>query len=122
MVEPNPKPARFIGSAREDLRRFPEDVRTEFGFAIFAAQEGGKAPKAKPLKGIVPGAGVLEIVEDFDGNTYRVVYTVKFADAVYVLHAFQKKSKHGIKTPKHEIDLIRARFAEAKAHYEERKR
>ena len=60
----------------------------------------------------------MEIVEDFDGNTYRVVYTVKFADAVYVLHAFQKKSKHGIKTPKHEIDLIRARFAEAKAHYE----
>ncbi len=94
MVEPKPKPARFIGSAREDLRRFPEDVRTEFGYAIFAAQEGGKAPKAKPLKGIVPGAGVLEIVEDFDGNTYRVVYTVKFADAVYVLHAFQKKSKH----------------------------
>ena len=121
MVESNPKPARFIGSSREDLRRFPEDVRTEFGYAIFAAQEGGKAPKAKPLKGIVPGAGVLEIVEDFDGNTYRVVYTVKFADAVYVLHAFQKKSKHGIKTPKHEIDLIRARFAEAKAHYEGRK-
>ncbi len=122
MAEPKPKPARFIGSAREDLRRFPEDVRTEFGYAIFAAQEGGKAPKAKPLKGIVPGAGVLEIVEDFDGNTYRVVYTVKFADAVYVLHAFQKKSKHGIKTPKHEIDLIRARFAEAKADYEERKK
>jgi phage-related protein len=122
MIEPSPKPARFIGSSREDLRRFPDDVRTEFGYAIFAAQEGGKAPKAKPLKGIVPGAGVLEIVEDFDGNTYRVVYTVKFADAVYVLHAFQKKSKHGIKTPKHEIDLIRARFAEAKAHYEERKK
>jgi len=120
MIETNPKPARFMGSSRDDLRRFPEDVRTEFGYAIFAAQEGGRAPKAKPLKGIVPGAGVLEIVEDFDGNTYRVVYTVKFADAVYVLHAFQKKSKHGIKTPKHEIDLIRARFAEAKADYEER--
>jgi phage-related protein len=122
MIEPSPKPARFMGSSREDLRRFPDDVRTEFGYAIFAAQEGGKAPKAKPLKGIVPGAGVLEIVEDFDGNTYRVVYTVKFADVVYVLHAFQKKSKHGFKTPKHEIDLIRARFAEAKAHYEERKK
>ena len=120
MIDPNPKPARFIGSSREDLRRFPDDVRTEFGYAIFAAQEGGKAPKAKPLKGIVPGAGVLEIVEDFDGNTYRVVYTVKFADAVYVLHAFQKKSKHGIKTLKQEMDLIRARFAEAKAHYEEK--
>ena len=122
MIETNPKPARFMGSSRDDLRRFPEDVRTEFGYAIFAAQEGGRAPKAKPLKGIVPGAGVLEIVEDFDGNTYRVVYTVKFADAVYVLHAFQKKSKHGIKTPKHEIDLIRARFAEAKADYEERRK
>jgi len=122
MIEPKPKPAIFVGSARGDLRKFPEDVRTEFGYAIFAAQEGGKAPKAKPLKGIVPGAGILEIVEDVDRNTHRVVYTVKFADIVYVLHAFQKKSKQGIKTPKHEIDLIRARFAEAKADYEERKK
>ena len=122
MTEPKLKPARFIGSSREDLRRFPEDVRTEFGYAIFVAQAGGKAPKAKPLKGIVQGAGVLEIVEDFDGNTYRVVYTVKLADAVYVLHAFQKKSKQGIKTPKHEIDLIRARFAEAQALHEGRKK
>jgi phage-related protein len=79
-------------------------------------------PKAKPLKGIIPGAGILEIVEDFDRNTYRAVYTVKFAGFVYVLHAFQKKSKQGIKTPKHEIDLIRARFAEAQADYEERKK
>lgn len=122
MMESKPKPAIFVGSAREDLRQFPEDVRTEFGYAIFVAQEGGKAPKAKPLKGIVPGAGVLEIVEDFDRNTYRVVYTVKFSDAVYVLHAFQKKSKQGIKTLRHEIDLIRARFAEAKAHYEGREK
>jgi phage-related protein len=122
MLETTPKPARFVGSSREDLRRFPDDVRTEFGYAIFVAQEGGRAPKAKPLKGISPGAGILEIVEDFDGNTYRVVYTVKFADAVYVLHAFQKKSKHGIKTPKYEIELIRARFAEAKADYDGRKK
>jgi phage-related protein len=121
-MEPKPKPAMFMGSAREDLRPFPLDVRTEFGYAIFAAQEGGKAPKAKPLKGIIPGAGVLEIVEDFDRNTYRVVYTVKLSDAVYVLHAFQKKSKQGIKMPRHEIDLIRARFAEAKAHSEGRKK
>ena len=121
-AEPKTKPAIFLGSSREDLREFPEEVRTEFGYAIVAAQEGGKAPKAKPLKGIIPGAGILEIVEDFDRNTYRVVYSVKFADFVYVLHAFQKKSKHGIKTPKHEIDLIRARFAEAKADYEERKK
>ena len=121
-MEPKPKPVIFVGSAREDLRQFPEDVLTEFGYGIFVAQEGGKAPKAKPLKGIVPGAGVLEIVEDFDRNTYLVVYTVKFSDAVYVLHAFQKKSKQGIKTPRREIDLIRARFAEAKAHYEGRKK
>ncbi len=116
MIEPKAKPAIFLGSSKEDLREFPEDVRTEFGYAIFVAQEGGKAPKAKPLKGIIPGAGILEIVEDFDRNTYRVAYTVKFAEFVYVLHAFQKKSKQGIKTPKHEIDLVRARFAEAKAH------
>ena len=122
MIEPKAKPAIFLGSSKEDLREFPEEVRTEFGYAIFAAQEGGKAPKAKPLKGIIPGAGILEIVEDFDRNTYRAVYTVKFAGFVYVLHAFQKKSKQGIKTPKHEIDLIRARFAEAKADYEERKK
>ena len=81
---------------------------------------GGRPPQAKPLKGIVSGSGVLELVERHDGDTYRVVYTVRFENAVYVLHAFQKKSRRGIKTPKHEIDVIRARLKAAEAHYRER--
>ena len=88
------------------------------GFALFRAQTGKKASSAKPLKGIVKGAGVLEIVEDHQTDTYRVVYTVRFADAVYVLHAFQKKSKRGIATPKHEVDLIRQRYDAARTHYQ----
>jgi len=87
------------------------------GFGLWVAQQGGRPAEAKPLKGIVSGAGVLELVERHDGDTYRVVYTVRFADAVYVLHAFQKKSKRGIKTPKHEIDVIRARLKSAEEHY-----
>ena len=78
---------------------------------------GNKHPDAKPLKGF-KGAGVLEIVEDFDGDTYRAVYTVKFEEIIYVLHAFQKKSKRGIATPKKDIDLIEARLNRAKKHYE----
>jgi phage-related protein len=102
------KPLDFIGSSREDLRRFPKEVRIVIGTALNTAQLGGKHPSAKPLKGF-GGAGVLEIVDDFDGETYRAVYTVKFADIVYVLHAFQKKSRKGIETPKAEIDLVRRR-------------
>lgn len=117
MNEPSAKPIRWVGSARSDLQGFPEDVRTDVGFALWTAQQGGRPPQAKPLKGIVSGSTVLEIVERHDGDTYRVVYTVRFADAIYVLHAFQKKSKRGIKTPKHEIDLIRDRLAAAEAHY-----
>lgn len=90
------------------------------GFALWVAQQGGKPAQAKPLKGVVSGAGVLELVERYDGDTYRVVYTVRFKDALYVLHSFQKKSKRGIKTPKHEIDVIRERLKVAEAHYEER--
>ena len=86
--------------------------------ALSEAQLGGKAPYAKPLKGF-GGAGVLEIVDDFDGDTYRAVYTVKFAHAVYVLHAFQKKAKRGIATPKSELDLIERRLKRAKADYEQ---
>jgi len=86
-----PKPVRWIGSSREDLRGFPDDVRRRVGGALWDAQIGVKAPYAKPLKGF-GSAGVLEVVDDFDGNTYRAVYTVCFADVVYVLHAFQKKS------------------------------
>lgn len=79
------------------------------GFALFQAQRGGKHLQAKPLKGF-KGGGVLEVVEDFDGDTFRTMYTVRFADAVYVLHAFQKKSKKGIATPKREMDVVRSRL------------
>jgi len=91
------------------------------GYALELAQGGGKHPDAKPLRGF-GGTGVVEIVVDFDRNTYRVVYTVRFRDAVYVLHTFQKKSKRGIKTPKHEIGLVRASYSEARAHYAGRER
>ena len=84
-----PKPVFWIASSRKDLRKFPKAVRRAFGQALFDAQTGGKHPAAEPLKGF-RGAGVLEVVEDDDGNTYRAVYTVKFAGVVYVLHAFQK--------------------------------
>ena len=92
------------------------------GYALYRAQEGKKAPAAKPLKGIVKGAGVLEVIEDHETDTYRVVYTVRFSEAVYVLHAFQKKSKKGIATPKHEIALIRRRYEAARANHEKRRR
>jgi phage-related protein len=99
----------WVASSLDDLKEFPEPVRQLMGFAIFQAQCGGKHVNAKPLKGF-KGSGVLEVVEDFDGDTYRTVYTVRYADAVYVLHAFQKKSKKGIATPKHDIDLIAGRL------------
>jgi phage-related protein len=111
-------PVHWIASSQEDLRSFPNAVQRAVGYALFRAQEGKKAPDAKPLKGIIKGAGVLEIVEDHDTDTYRVVYTVRFAEVVYVLHAFQKKSKRGKATPKHEIALIRSRYEHARAHHE----
>ncbi len=89
----------------------PEEVRSEVGYALYVAQNGDKADSAKPLKG--QGSGVLEVVENYDGDTYRAVYTVRFESAVYVLHAFQKKSKKGIKTPKRDMDLIEARLKAA---------
>lgn len=118
MGDLRPKPIYWVGSARSDLRAFPEDVRTDIGFALWVAQRGGRPAQAKPLKGIVTGAGVLELVERHDGNAYRVVYTVRFRGAVYVLHAFQKTSRRGIRTPRHEVELIRARYAAAKEHHE----
>jgi phage-related protein len=118
MGESKSKPV-WVGSSLEDLKAFPREVRRVMGFAIRAAEEGGKHPDAKPMKGF-KGASVLEIVEDHDGDTYRAVYTVRFSDAVYVLHAFQKKSKKGIATPKHHLDLIRARLKEAEAIHKER--
>jgi phage-related protein len=111
------KPLFWIGSSREDLREFPEDVKDAMGFALHLAQTGKKHPHAKPLKGF-GGASVLEVVEDEAGDTYRAVYTVRFAKAIYVLHAFQKKSKTGVKTPKKELDLIRNRLKSAEMHYE----
>jgi len=113
-----PKPVRWIGRSLEDLRRFPEDVRRRVGVALWEAQLGAKAGYAKPLKGF-GSAGVLEIVDDFDGNSYRAVYTVRFAGMVYVLHAFQKKSKKGIETPKPELHLIEQRLKRAKEDYEQ---
>lgn len=111
-----PKPVRWIGSSRDELRDFPEEVRLRVGGALWEAQLGKKAGWAKPLKGFT-GAGVLEVVDDFDGSTFRAVYTIRFAGAVYVLHAFQKKSKSGIATPRREIALIEQRLKRAREDY-----
>jgi phage-related protein len=108
------KPVYWIGSSKEDLSAFPDLVKEVMGFALYQAQVGEKHGAAKPLKGF-GGAGVLEIVEDHDGETYRGVYAVKFSNAVYVLHAFQKKSRKGIATPKGDIDLIRRNLKVAEA-------
>ena len=104
----------WVASSRNDLKAFPEAVQRSMGYALFR-----EALAAKPWRGVIKGAGVLEIVEDHDTNTFRVVYTVRFAEAVYVLHAFQKKSKKGVATPRHEVELIRARYELAKQHYEQ---
>ena len=114
-----PKELVWIGSSQRDLRSFPEEVKDVMGYALFQAQLGRKAPSAKPLAGF-GGAGVLEIIDDFQKNTYRAVYTVKFSDLVYVLHVFQKKSKKGIATPKAEVDLINARLKFAEQDYKAR--
>jgi phage-related protein len=115
------KPLHWIASSRKDLRGLPLSARRGFGLSLFAVQEGEMPPSAKPLKGF-SGAGVLELIEDERGNTYRAVYTVRFSDVVYVLHVFQKKSKHGIATPKHEIDLIHERLKLAQSDYTSRKK
>lgn len=112
------KPIIWIGSSRKDIKNLPDKVMDAFGFALHQAQEGSKHEDAKPLKGY-KGAGVLEVVEDFSGNTYRAVYTVRFKSAVYVLHIFQKKSKKGIATPKQDLDLIDQRLKRAEEHYME---
>ncbi|MEO5363412.1 MAG: type II toxin-antitoxin system RelE/ParE family toxin [Magnetococcus sp. DMHC-8] len=99
----------WVSDSRERLRAFPEPVQHTMGYALFRAQEGKKHPDAKPLLGF-KGAGVLEIVDDHDGDAYRAVYTVQLEGVVYVLHAFQKKSKQGITTPKQEMDLVKSRL------------
>jgi phage-related protein len=109
------KPVEWMGSSRADLRALPEDPRRVFGFALHQAQLGRHHRAAKRLRGEF--AGLIEVIDDFDGNTYRAVYTLKLAGAVYVLHVFQKKSTRGIATPKHELATIRDRWQRAKAHH-----
>jgi phage-related protein len=106
------KSLTWIASSRRDMQALPKEVRRSFGVALFAVQIGETPPSAKPLRGF-GGAGVLELLEDDAGGTYRAVYTVRFASAVYVLHVFQKKSKRGRETPRHEIDLIKGRLKRA---------
>ena len=108
----------WVGSSKKDLMAMPDEVKSAFGFALYLAQQGKKHQNAKPLKGF-SGAGVLEVVEDCLGDTFRAVYTVKIAENIYVLHCFQKKSKRGIETPKQEIDLIRDRLKIAQDHAKE---
>ena len=110
----------FVGAAREELCALPDGARVKVGHSLFLAQRGDEAPNAKPLKGF-GGRGVLEVIADHDGDAYRAVYTVRFADAVYVLHAFQKKSKTGIETPKHTMDLIASRLKDAETLHRLRK-
>jgi phage-related protein len=112
------KPLYWVASAKKDYQAFPEEVQDDMGYALGLAQFGGKHPKAKPWKG--EGPGVFEIVEDYRGDTYRAVYTVRFAEVVYVLHAFQKKSKSGIKTPQEDVNLIAERLKRAQTDYAER--
>lgn len=106
------KPLVWIGNSLKDLKGFPADVKDVMGFALHQAQIGQKHVNAKPLKGF-GGASTLEVVDDYDGNTYRAVYTVKFKGVIYVLHCFQKKSKKGITTPQADIDLIKSRLKDA---------
>jgi phage-related protein len=114
------RPVVWIGSSRRDLHAMPQQVRRHIGQALYTAQQGMTDPAAKPLKGF-GGARVMEIVERYRTDAYRAVYTAHFEDAVYVLHVFQKKSKSGIATPKHELELIRERLAEAERHHRERR-
>jgi len=100
-----------MGSSLKDLRGFPTEVRRAVGQALFSPQQGDKDPAAKPLRGF-GAASLLEIVANYRGDTWRTVYTVRYADAVYVVHAFQKKSKRGIGTPQKELEVIRLRLAE----------
>jgi phage-related protein len=109
----------FIGSSLKDLKRFPEKVQSRMGHALRDVQAGDEPLSAKALRGF-KGRSVLELVDDFDSDTYRAVYTVRFAGVVYVLHAFQKKSKKGIATPQRDIELIESRLRDAEQHYQAR--
>jgi phage-related protein len=115
-MQPGSRPLVWIGSARRDVRAFPRAVRRDVGHALYAAQEGELDPSAKPLSGF-GGASVLEIVAEHRGDTWRAVYTVRYPEAVYVLHVFQKKSRRGAATMKKDIDLIRQRLNEAERQH-----
>jgi phage-related protein len=110
--KPTPKACIFVGASRRELQALPDEVRGEIGHALYEAQCGATPLTAKPLLGF-GGRGVLEIVENFDGDTYRAVYTVRFAGVLYVLHAFQKKSTKGSATPQRILDLIKQRLQQA---------
>ena len=110
--EPLVKPVIWVGCSRKDLREFPEPVQDHMGYALYVAQLGGKHRDAKALRGF-GGAGVVEIVKDYRGNTFRAVYTLRFEGRVFVLHVFQKKSKTGRETPRREMELIQQRLREA---------
>lgn len=112
------RPLDWIGSSKRDFMQFPEPVKAELGNALGVAQFGGAHPSAKPWKG--QGAGVFELVEDFRGNAYRAVYTVRFREVVYVLHAFQKKSPTGVRTSRIDVELIARRLKVAQQDYETR--
>jgi phage-related protein len=116
-----PKPDVWMGSSRKDLKSFPEDVQAHVGYSLYGAQCGEEYASVKALKGS-GGRSVLEIVAPHEGDTYRAVYTVKFVDAIDVLHAFQNKSKSGIATPKTEINLIRRRLADAERLHTQRRK
>jgi len=118
-VKRDVKPIVWMGSSRDDLKSFPKEVRRDIGQALYTAQQGETDPAAKSLKGF-GGAKVMEIVDRHDTNTYRAVYTVQFAGKIYVLHAFQKKSKKGIATPQKDSELIRQRLAAAERQHKER--
>jgi phage-related protein len=112
------KPLDWVGSSKRDFLEFPEPVKDEFGNALGVAQLGGIHPSSKPWKG--EGAGVFELVDSFGGDAYRAVYTVRFKEVVYVLHAFQKKSPSGIKTAQTDVALVKSRLRTAQKDYEER--
>lgn len=112
------RPLLWVASSKRDYQQFPSRVQDAFGFELYLAQTGQHPPSGKPLKGL--GGGLVELVEDFDGNTYRAVYAVRFKEAIYVLHAFKKKSKRGIKTPQSDIDLIVGRLKAAELDHARR--
>ena len=112
------RPLLWVASSKGDYLGFPAEVQDSFGFELFLAQTGQHPPSAKPLRGLA--GGVVELVEDFGGDAYRAVYTARFGKAVYVLHAFKKKSKRGRKTPRGDIELIRRRLKDAERDYARR--